>query len=208
MPGSRVERMLKTIEPDGVIQSLVSTTDLPELRAYLVGQDPLLSERAAALIVLVQDQSAVPLVEDALNSPFEQTRIAAAAGLWRMPELPVGAFRQALRDHAPGVRRFALRSVARRLDGDPGAASTLATVLDETAALETRPPQRAVAALLRARASGEPVSTAGVQRALELGASPTDVGTALPGDASSVIRDILSSTPAMAARAVEVALVM
>lgn len=211
MPASRIEELLRIIEPDHGAEVLVGPDDLPELQAYVQSDDPYLAERAASVAGLVNDDATTSVLMEALASPYEQVRIAATSGLARVPSMPSGAYRAGLADPSPAVRRFTLRALGRRLtDRQEDVPAEIAALVEGSASEAADPLSRLAATVLATRMAAQAVDAALVQRVLQGGLPATDLGTLLGPDGGEALVETIRSAaePGVVAAAVDAATVV
>jgi hypothetical protein len=105
-----------------------SSRYLEEFRSLAEGDDPELSSAAIGAIILLNDQSALPLLARLAQEGTKYQRRDAADALSLMPESPVAlaALLDATDDEDSTTRRCAVRSLAKR--GDPVALARVLAV--------------------------------------------------------------------------------
>jgi hypothetical protein len=105
-----------------------STRYLEEFRNLAEGDDPDLSSAAIGAIILLDDQSALPLLARLAREGTKYQRMEAADALSLMPESPVSlsALLDATDDEDPSTRQCAVRSLGKR--GDPVALARVLAV--------------------------------------------------------------------------------
>jgi spore germination cell wall hydrolase CwlJ-like protein len=191
MTESDLLSLLRAIEPDHGLELLLSSDDLALLENYVEGDDPYLAERAASLASMIDDPEATRVLDLALQSTYEQVRIAAANGLWRNSTEPTQALSRALSDTSIAVRRFALRSVGTRLQ-DRGPISP--ELADRIRSISESGPDAATSAaarLLAYRVNGEAPTVESFNAAVLAGVSANDLTRLIGSETSDLLSQVV-----------------
>jgi HEAT repeat protein len=109
-------------EPDYEHAAKLGPEALPHLRQLIDGQNVRLAARAASLAGFIDDPQSVAVIEQAARHPASSVRVAAAAALQGIQQLPSALTLSLLNDDQVGVRKWTLRS----LDARPALPASLA----------------------------------------------------------------------------------
>jgi HEAT repeat protein len=122
-------------EPDYEEAALRLGSDaIPFLLELVEGDDLDLASKAASLAGLLRTDRSVEVVAAAARSPEPVLRVAAAAALRNVPNVPLDLAESLLVDPDPGVRKWALTSLATaRPAGLKGRVRAMATTDPEEA---------------------------------------------------------------------------
>jgi hypothetical protein len=107
----QVRAHLDPEEPNYPAAAQLGPDALPVLEQLVRGPDPLLASKAAYLAALIPHENASRVLEAAAKSSDVTVRVAAAAGLRRLPDAAESLAMDLVDDHDEGVRKVALRSV-------------------------------------------------------------------------------------------------
>jgi HEAT repeat protein len=119
-----MEEVRRHLEPDepryGRAASALGTEALPLLEELAREADPLLASKAAYLAGVIGSPGAEKVLKAAAKRPEPEVRVAAAAGVGRLPapesvdalpaDAPGAVLGRLLEDEDPSVRKYALQS--------------------------------------------------------------------------------------------------
>jgi HEAT repeat protein len=89
---------------------------LPYLKSIIEGNDIFLAQKAASIATFIDKPQVIELANKASENPYPEVRIAIASGLWRLSRFNIDhLFFKFLQDSEQGIRRFALRSLAKSM---------------------------------------------------------------------------------------------
>lgn len=207
MTFEEVRDLVTRIDRDRRPVPALEAADVVHLRRLAQDPDVGIAMDAVALAASVPGPEALEILADASASPHEEIRVVAAATLWRYgpgaDDLAVGL----LLDPDPGVRRFALRSQARRAWTDPATPVPARTrLVVDAIAVRADPVGRLLAASVAARMRGRPPSVAEVHRLLESTLPSGDVADVIGPQSTEPVLELIRSTDArLASEVVDVA---
>ena len=133
----QVRAQLEKEEPDYPAAAQLGPDALPVLEKLARGADPLLASKAAYLASMISHAGAAKVLEAAAQSPHPTVRVAAAAGLQKMPAVAEHVVIGLVDDRDEGVRRVALKSVRGKMT------PAVRGHVEEKAAREGNPAMRA-----------------------------------------------------------------
>jgi hypothetical protein len=107
----QVRAYLEPEEPNYSAAAQLGPDALPVLEQLVRGPDPLLASKAAYLAALIPHENAARVLEAAAKSGDVTVRVAAAAGLRRMPQVSENIMMDLVDDLDEGVRKVALKSI-------------------------------------------------------------------------------------------------
>ena len=146
----QVRAHLEPEEPNYAAAAQLGPDALPVLEQLVRTADPLLASKAAYLASMIPDRRATKVLEAAAQSDEPTVRVAAAAGLQKMPAVGDDVAMDLIADEDPGVRKVALKSVRGKMTPE------LRARVEDRAASESDPTARSAydAALGRREGSG------------------------------------------------------
>jgi hypothetical protein len=108
----QVRAHLDPDEPDYAAAAQLGPGAIPHLKQLVQGADPMLASKAAYLASLIQSGQSADVLELAARSSHDEVRVAAAAGLRNLSQVPGPLLDNLLKDLDPGVRKVTLHSLA------------------------------------------------------------------------------------------------
>ena len=101
-------------EPDYEGAAHLGPEALPYLMQLVEEGDPALASKATSLASVIEAAGSAEVVDKAARSPDPVIRVAAAAALGNLSEMPGPLAQRMLNDEDVGVRKLALRSLERQ----------------------------------------------------------------------------------------------